>query len=246
MKKRIFLQSFICLGILVCAGCSSDYAGDDEARGADITTPTYGAEAKVTDENEQPVQVHVFSQEDMNVVPTVAEYRFESAQEIGTVQKLDGILPGSDEGTWYIVEIDGIEYYYGKYNKQETDETTLLGYSIISDKYSLANGISVGMTKEEILSAYPDMAVTDFEDNPLEKEVNGYQGWNGISYPRSYVGMDSDWEYEGKDYFWTEQFEYVMVADIALGEPDMPPRYVALLMAGDTVSAITFYCPTAG
>lgn len=160
------------------------------------------------------------------------------------MQKIDGILPGTAEGTWYITEIDGIEYYYGKYSMQEIEETALWGYSIISDKYSLANGISVGMTKEELLSAYPNMAVIDFENNSLQKEVTGHQGWNGTSYPRSYVGMDGDWEYGGENYFWTNQFEYVIIADINPGESGTLPEYVAFLMADDVVAAITFYYPT--
>lgn len=198
------------------------------------------------DNDKQPVLIHVFSEDDMLVYPEIAEYNFETAQEMGNVQKLAGILPGANEGTWYITEIEGIEYYYGKYDTQEEKETVLLGYSIISDKYSLENGISVGMTKEEILSNYPDMAVTDFEGNHLGQEISGYQGWNGISYPRSYKGMDSDWEYGGKDYLWTDQFDYVIIADIDLGESDVLPRYLALLMKDDIIAAITFFNPTAG
>ena len=58
--------------------------------------------------------------------------------------------------------------------------------------------------------------------------------------------MDVDFEYKGEDYFWINQFEYIMVADIDFGKSDGLPRYVALLMTGDTIAAITFYCPTAG
>jgi hypothetical protein len=97
-----------------------------------------------TDMSETPVAIHVFSQEDMIVTPAINEYDFATAQETGTIKKLQGMLPGAAEGTWYIVETDGIEYYYG--TDDTSEEATLFGYSIISDQYSLANGITVGMT----------------------------------------------------------------------------------------------------
>lgn len=241
MKRKYFFAIFLVLGI-ICAGCNSDTASNDEPSGKEVMIPGQSN----SDDDEQSVPVHVFSEDDMLLSPEITEYNFKTAQQTGNVQKLEGMLPGSDEGTWYIVEIEGIEYYYGKYDEQEEKETVLFGYSIISDQYSLANGISVGMTKEELLLDYPDMAVTDFEGNCLGQEVSGYQGWNGILYPRSYIGMDREWEYGGKDYIWTDQFEYVMIADIDLGESDMLPKYVALLMKDDTVAAITFFNPTAG
>ena len=30
----------------------------------------------------------------------------------------------------------------------------------------------------------------------------------------SYIGTDSDWDYNGEDYYWTNQFDYVMIANI--------------------------------
>lgn len=99
---------------------------------------------------------------------------------------------------------------------------------------------------EEIREQYPDMAVMDFEGNYLDKKVTGHQGWNGSAYPRSYVGMDEDWEYDGKDYKWTDRFDCVMIADIDPGTEDELPVYLALLVKDDVVAAITFYYPTAG
>lgn len=240
MKKKCFVVMFLLLEI-ICV-CSSNTVDNNGSSKEEIMIP----EQSDADNDKQPVLIHVFSENDMLVYPEIAEYNYETAQEMGNVQKLAGILPGTDKGTWYITEIEGIEYYYGKYDTQEEKETVLWGYSIISDKYSLENGISVGMTKEGILSNYPDMAVTDFESNHLGQEISGYQGWNGISYPRSYKGMDSDWEYGGKDYLWTDQFDYVIIADIDLGETDVLPRYLALLMKDDIIAAITFFNPTAG
>ena len=58
--------------------------------------------------------------------------------------------------------------------------------------------------------------------------------------------MDSDWNYEGKDYHWTDQFDYIMVADIAINDTDAMPIYLGLLIKDHAVAAITFYHPTAG
>jgi hypothetical protein len=192
------------------------------------STPVSSEEIGIEDLTESTTSIHVFAQEDMIVTPTINEYVFSTAQEAGTMKKLQGMLPGTAEGTWYIIEINGIEYYYGKYDTAE--EITLFGYSIISEQYSLANGITVGMKQEEILAKYPDMAVMDFEGNYLYEEVTGHQGWNSATYPGDFK----------------TRFDYIMIADINLGTRDALPIYVGLLMKDDMVSAITFYYPTAG
>lgn len=181
----------------------------------------------------------------MVVDPEIIEYNFEKACKIGTIQEIDGILPGTGEGTWYVIEIEGVEYYFGKFDFQEIEDVILYGYSILNDKYSLSNGITVGMTEDEILDMYPNMAVIDFENNYVYKEVVGHQGWNMSAYPRSYINMDDDWEYNGKDYYWSSQFDYVIIADINIGEPDALPIYLGLLMKNNLVAGITFYYPTA-
>ena len=58
--------------------------------------------------------------------------------------------------------------------------------------------------------------------------------------------MDEEWDYAGKDYYWSEQFDYVMIADIDLDVEDTSPVYLALMIKDNAVAAITFYCPTAG
>lgn len=229
---------------VLCAGCGTDSAGEGVQLPAVTPASVSGEETDVEDLTEATVKIHVFTQEDMVVTPEIKEYDFAAAQEAGTMKKIQGMLPGATEGTWYIIEIDGIEYYYGKYDYSE--DITLFGYSILSDQYSLANGITVGMKQEEILAEYPDMAVMDFEGNYLQKEVTGHQGWNNVAYPRSYIDMDDEWDYNGEDYYWENQFDYIMIANIDLGTYDTLPIYVGLLMKDDTVSAITFYYPTAG
>ena len=226
LRKEIIIALFS-MGVL-CAGCGTESAGEGEQLPAATPASVSSEETDVEDLMEAAVAIHVFTQEDMVVTPEIKEYDFAAAQEAGTTEELQGWLPGMAEGTWYVIEIDGIEYYYGKYDYSE--EITFFGYSIISDQYSLANGIKVGMKREELLAEYPDMAVMDFEGNNLQREVTGHLGWNGAAYPPGFQ----------------TRYDYIMFADIDLGTYDTLPIYVGLLMKDDTVSAITFYYPTAG
>ena len=88
--------------------------------------------------------------------------------------------------------------------------------------------------------------VMDFEGNYLNGDVAACMGWNNGAYPRSYIDMDDEWDYTGEDYYWENQFDYIMIADINIGNYNTLPLYVGLLMKDDMVSAITFYNPTAG
>lgn len=223
-RKEIIIALFS-MGVL-CAGCGTDSAGEGGQSPTASATSVSSEETGIEDLTEATVAIHVFTQEDMVVIPEIKEYDFATAQEVGNTEELQDWLPGMAEGTWYIIEIDGIEYYYGKY---DDSEAIYFGYSIISDQYSLANGIKVGMKQEELLAEYPDMAVMDFEGNNLQKEVTGHLGWNSAAYPPGFQ----------------TRYDYIMFADIDLGTYDTLPIYVGLLMKDDTVSAITFYYPTA-
>ena len=197
--------------------------------------------------------IYSFQPEDIAVEPEVQEYSFEDAVQIGEVWEIYGMFPGMWWGTWYIVNINGVEYYYGKYDDLDPEHYAygkydLYGWSIVDDSYELANGIKVGMNESELLEQFPNMTVVEgFSENYVYNDVLGFwsEGWNGTAYPRSYVGMDSDWNYEGKDYHWTDQFDYVIVADIARTS-DTLPIYLGLLIKDHVVAAITFYHPTAG
>ena len=240
IRRKLIILLFIFTLIIVgtiFTGCNSDGKGQDSEssntkNNKDTSTEDY--------------DICVFKQENVLVMPEVNEYSYDNARQIGTTQEIDGMLPGTSEGTWYIIVVDGVEYYFGKYDYQETEDIVSYGYSIISDKYSLANGISVGMTEDEILKSYPNMAIIDFKNEYVHKEITGHQGWNGTAYPRSYIGIDSDWDYDGEDYYWTNQFDYVMIADIDMSEQDTLPVYLALLIKDNVITAITFYYPTAG
>lgn len=224
MKKILEILSVLFL-IAWCVGCSG--------------------ETGRTDENE-PAMIQTFTESDVTVIPMIEIYDLITAKDMGSMQQIQGMLPGTSEGVWYIASIDGVEYYYGKYNQKDSEAADYFGYAIFSSSYSLQNGISVGMTMEEVLEKYPDMAVMDFNGSYLDKEVTGHQGWNPTAYPRSYVGMDDNWNYAGKDYEWSDQFDYIMIADIDLEEEDTLPLYLALMIKDNAVAAITFYCPTAG
>lgn len=226
LRKEIIIATLF-VGT-ICAGCSANPAEEEKQLPVVTSDPVSGAETDVEDLTETPVPIHVFTQEDMIVTPSVMEYDFATAKEKGTFHEIQGMLPGVSEGTWYIIELDGIEYYYGTYDFSE--ESMLYGWSIISDRYSLANGIKVGMKRDDILSEYPDMAVMDFDGNYLLQEVTRHQGWNNTAYPGGFEA----------------QFDYIMIADINLGSNDTLPMYVGLLMKEDVVAAITFYYPTAG
>lgn len=32
------------------------------------------------------------------------------------MKKIVGVLPGGSEGTWYTITVDGVEYYYARYD----------------------------------------------------------------------------------------------------------------------------------
>lgn len=244
---------------VICAGCASDDARSDhpseteenstyvieETPDTAMTQTNADMESNQEDNDIVP-HVHTFEQEEVVVVPEIQEYNFEDAVQIGEVQKLVGDLSGASLGTWYTVTIDGVEYYYANYDSRP-EEYELFGWAIVGDTYELANGLKAGMKEEDVLAQYPDMAVIDFENNHIYQEVTAFMGWNGTAYPRSYAGRDNDWDYEGKEYYkWTDQFDYIMVADINLNNVDTLPIYLGLLIKDHVVAAITFYYPTAG
>lgn len=179
----------------------------------------------------------------VEVTPKIVEYDFESACELGEVMQMRGTFPGLGEGIWYTIEIGGVEYFYAEYD-DFPDKTELHEYAIVSGEYSLANGISVGMTKNELLERYPDMRIEDSEGNVING-IGDWTWWNHAAYPRSLRGMDEEWDYgEAEYYYWDSRFDYIMIAEIEQ-ESDTLPISVALMMKDDVAAAITFYYPTA-
>lgn len=252
MKKLVCICTVFLMGVL-CTGCvsetyeevlkESDSASKtmSEEEKADILSSGFEEIAESMQENLSIIQV--FTPEEIEVTPKIAEYDYESACELGEVSQMRGMLPGMGEGTWYSIEIDGVEYFYATYD-YFPNKIELFEYAIVSDEYSLANGMSVGMTKSELLERYANMAIEDTEGNTLNG-MTGYMGWSNAWYPRSFIGMEEEWNYgEEKNYHWDSQFDYIMIADVEQ-EPDTLPLSVALMMKDDVVAAITFYYPTA-
>lgn len=194
-----------------------------------------------------PAPIQVFLPEEVAVVPEVVFYDFEDVNESEIYHEIFGTQPGATYGTWYTVRKNGVEYYYA------LDEGTLIftgcidfyGYSIIDESHTLANGLSIGMTVEEILDLYPNMAIVNFENEFISRKVQGFYGWNDTAYPRSPIDFDPDYEYSDQTYRWTNQFDYIMVADIQR-PTDTLPVHLGLLIKDDRITAITFYYPTAG
>lgn len=186
--------------------------------------------------------IQVFEQDEIRIVPVLEEYTFAQASELGIMTQQMGILPGLGRGIWYTIEINGVVYHYGQYENQTLEQVQLFSYAIVKDTYRLANGICVGMTEEDILAKYPNMAVMNFNNEYLYEAVTAHQGWNGNSYPR--IIHEEDDVYT--ESCWLEQFDYVMIGDINLGTEDTLPIYVGLLMKDGKVAAITKYNPTAG
>ncbi len=84
----------------------------------------------------------------------------------------------STDDIWYTIEIDGVEYFYATYD-YFPNETELFEYAIVSEEYSLANGISVGMTKSELLKRYPNMRIEGTAGNVISSMAD-WIWWRGL------------------------------------------------------------------
>lgn len=226
MVKRILL---LVLCTVLCCACGKE----------ETSTPTETIKPDIA-------HLHTFNEDEIKINPGIENYDFTTASSYETTVSIEGILPGASMGTWYISTIDGVEYYFTDYHTQPESISQLIGYSIIDDTHVLGNGISVGMTENEVLELYPNLAAMDFEGNFIYEKVDGCLGWNNATYPRSPQDTDDTWAYENADYYWTNQFDYVLIGNIETNVTDDAPYYVGLLIKDATISAITFYCPTAG
>lgn len=133
-----------------------------------------------------------------------------------------GTLPGSDEGYWYSVMTDGVEYLYGKYDYDKEGNYQLFSWALRDASHKLANGLKVGITKEEALKLCPNLVRIEFDRE-------GVVRWNRTAYPQN----------------WTDEFDYMLVAEIE-DNIDNLPQVLALMIKGESVQAITIYAPTAG
>ncbi len=165
------------------------------------------------------------------VEPMIELFTFEEASRWEKVKAYDdeagGMLPGMGTGTWYSIMVNGVQYIYGKLSGKPDEDTfhssyELYSWAIWDESHRLANGIQVGMTRDEVLAICPNMRAIGFE-------TEGYPAWNGTAYPDC----------------WTDAFDGILITNIEDGI-DNTPVYLALMMKDDKVLAITKYEPTAG
>lgn len=100
----------------------------------------------------------------------------------------------------------------------------------MDDRHALACGIAVGMSESELLARYPNVAIMDFDEQYISEFRGGNMGWNGVAFPDN----------------WTEQFDYIAIANIDIGAVDVLPQYLGFFIKDRIIKAITIYFPTAG
>lgn len=185
-----------------------------------ITGSRYESEADKEAANPQDYDI---APEDAVVIPEMELLTYEEAENRGTVREWeDEMLPGAGLGVWNSVTVDGVTYFYGKYDHGEKEDYALFSWVLQDDSRQLANGLKVGMSRQEALKVCPQMVQIGFEGE-------GWPAWNGNAYPDD----------------WTDMFDDILIANIENQKED-PPVFLALMMKSDQVVAITQYEPTAG
>lgn len=193
-------------------------------------------------------RVQVFAKNEVLATNPVPAYTLNQLQTIGTVRTMQGVLPGAAFGTWYMAEWQGIAYYFACPEGEDDKQAELYSYAIFSNEYPLANGIQVGMTKEEVLALYPELTevVITEETGYLESESSSF-GFDTSCYPRSYSGNDEKLDYmDKKVLYWHDQFDGCLLAKIDGETRNGRAMALALMLKNNQVEAITFYCQNDG
>lgn len=133
-------------------------------------------------------------------------------------------------GHWYTLSLNGISYFFYRKNAPINNDEAF-AIAITSSHYPLSGGAQVGMTVEELLTLYPDLAKSPLvnEDPVFEAQYGpSMYGFRADQFPPAFL----------------HEYEY---AYIALTEKDYPglPICIAFLIKNGVVSAITAYMPTA-
>ncbi len=133
-------------------------------------------------------------------------------------------------GHWYTLSLDGISYFFYRKNAPINNDEAF-AIAITSSHYPLSGGAQVGMTVEELLTLYPNLAKSPLvnEDPVFEAQYGpSMYGFRADQFPPAFL----------------HEYEY---AYIALTEKDYPglPICIAFLIKNGVVSAITEYMPTA-
>lgn len=253
-RSRIILGAVVIAAVL--CGAAFLTIPKQEVGGEPVTGETAGTPTPTTKPQQSPTPTavaeqkpaHVFAKNEVTVTNPVPDYyTLDTLLEFGTVRTVKGILPGAAPGTWYIGENRGVVYYFGCPEGQSIEQAKLYSYAIFSEEYPLANGIRVGMSKEEILNLYPDMAVVEIDGESYPKDPARSLTFDSTAYPHSYSGDDENLNYQGKEYWhWHYQFDSCLLAEIDAETLQGRAMALALMMRNDKVEAITFYCTNDG
>ncbi|MBP3610728.1 MAG: M56 family metallopeptidase [Lachnospiraceae bacterium] len=153
--------------------------------------------------------------------PRYSELLAGGAQE--TYESLDEW--GYDE--WYTLTLDGICHFF--YTIQ--NDSHAWNIAITTPDYPLSGGAKVGMTEQELLTLYPDLAKTalNWDDSSFSARYGNLFSFRDDLFPESFLA--------NYDYAYTAYLEK---------DQDGLPICIAFLMQDDMVAAITVYMPTAG
>jgi len=157
--------------------------------------------------------------------------RFKELMDAGgklSSELIDSRFP--EEGSHYIITLDGIGYYFYS-NSAPEDNHSAWNIYLLSPDHPLSGGAKVSMTEQELLALYPDLAKTTLSgDDPA---FNGTYG--------------SDWFAFRNDQFpesFLKEYDYAYTAYLDK-ERDGLPVCIAFLMINGQVGTITVYMPTA-
>lgn len=255
-KNRLVIGVVVTVAVLCSVACFMQPEKKPETGFPDENVPLTPAPEQTLEktpltpalEQTSEKRVQVFTKNEVLATNPVPAYTLNQLQTIGTVRTIQGVLPGAAFGTWYMAEWQGIEYYFGCPEGEDDKQAKLYSYAIFSKEYPLANGIQVGMTKEEVLALYPEMTevLIAEETGYLESESSAF-GFDTSCYPRSYSGNDEILDYlDKKVLYWHDRFDGCLLAKIDGETKDGRTMALALMLKNNQVEAVTFYCQNDG
>ncbi|HWT75590.1 MAG TPA: hypothetical protein VN258_12865 [Mobilitalea sp.] len=226
-KVSILLMSVTLMSL---SGCLQKTENEVET---DIINTKEDVQDEVTADNKNAVtNFQVINEKDIVfdedfIIP---DYDVISTDKKSIVTQSEGFFAGTDTN-WYTIENNGIVYFYYQLLDKDSkpiSEPTYLNYAIVGEQYTLACGIHVGMTEEEVYALLPDCI--NCKPNSSEGAIaNGVLTWNVNSFP------------EG----WCESYCDIIMVNIEYGEE--LPWYLGIMLDKDrVVKAITTCLPTAG
>ncbi len=166
---------------------------------------------------------------DLAYVSNTEQMRFRSLREAGGI-----VVAEPSEWVniqkWYSGTLDGICYFYmGETVAERNDDAWNI--AITSPDYPLSGGAVVGMTEEELLKLYPDLAKTELSfmnADILALYDLSVWAFRADQFPVSFLA----------------EYDYAYVACLEKA-PDSLPHCIVFLIKNNQVGAITVYMPTA-